>query len=117
MPEQGFVEELRRFEGTPEEVLQNVELLQLLIPALRADFEVVGTYSYADEAPLDCPISVFGGREDSEVSEEELESWREQTTRDVKLRMLPGGHFFVQTAQAAILQAINSDLAPLLRAW
>ncbi len=79
LPEQEFVEELRRFEGTPEEILQNVELLQLLIPALRADFEVVGTYSHAAEAPLDCPISVFGGREDSEVSEEELENWRDQT--------------------------------------
>jgi len=116
LPEQEFVAELRRFEGTPEEILQNVELLQLLMPALRADFEVVGTYSYAAEAPLECPISVFGGREDSEVSEKELEEWRDETTREVKIRMLPGGHFFVQTAHTAILQAINSDLAPLLRA-
>src|SRR5205814_4666171 len=55
LPEAEFLEELRSLKGTPEEVLQNTELLQLLLPLLRADFAVCETYAYAPETPLLCP--------------------------------------------------------------
>jgi medium-chain acyl-[acyl-carrier-protein] hydrolase len=117
LPDAEFIESLRRLEGTPEEVLQNRELLRLLMPALRADFEIVNTYVYTPEPPLDCPISIFGAWQDKEAGRDDLEGWREQTTREFRLRMMPGGHFFLHTAYPAILQAATSDLAPLLRAY
>lgn len=116
LPEAEFIEGLRRLEGTPEEVLQNNELLQIMLPSLRADFTLVNTYSYTDEAPLDCPISVFGSLQDSEVSRDDFQAWQMETTREFKLRMMPGGHFFLHAAYPAILQMIEADLAPVLRA-
>ncbi|HYP39479.1 MAG TPA: thioesterase domain-containing protein [Chloroflexia bacterium] len=117
LPDEEFIQALRRLDGTPEDVLQNRELLQLLLPALRADFEIVNTYTYVAGPPLDCPISIFRSMQDTEVSQDELEAWREQTTGEFKLRMMPGGHFFLHSAYPAILQAITSDLAPVLKAY
>lgn len=105
-----FVEELRRLKGTPEAVLQNVELMQLLIPTLRADFAVLETYTYAPEAPLECPIVAFGGLQDQEVNIQELEAWRQQTIASFSLQMLPGNHFFIHSAQPLLLQSIARKL-------
>lgn len=51
LPEPEFLEELRRLNGTPEIVLENTELMQMLLPALRADFAVIETYAYTPESP------------------------------------------------------------------
>lgn len=110
LPESEFLEELRRFNGTPETVLQNPELMQLLIPALRSDFAVFETYLYAHEEPLKCPISVFGGTQDNDVGYEGLKAWRDQTCRGFSLRMFPGDHFFIHSCQRELLQAIHEDL-------
>src|SRR6266404_5241949 len=59
LPEPEFIERLRRLNGTPQEVLDHPELMQLMIPLLRADFSVCETYEYKSEPPLDCPLTVF----------------------------------------------------------
>ncbi len=110
LPEPEFLQELRRLNGTPEAVLQNVELMQLLLPILRADFAVLETYVYISEPPLACPISVFGGLQDLEVSYEGLEAWREQTSASFSLEMLPGDHFFIHSAQPLLLKSLAQEL-------
>lgn len=110
LPEPEFIATLRRLKGTPEPVLQNVELMKLLSPLLRADFTLSETYVYTTEAPLDCPISAFGGLEDALVNQDGLAAWREQTRQAFKLRMLPGDHFFLNRAEIPLLQAISEDL-------
>lgn len=114
LPDSQFIEEVRRLNGTPRAVLEHRELMDLMLPVLRADLEVVETYEYAAEAPLNCPISVFGGGEDPEVSVEELEAWREQSTGPFSLKMLPGGHFFIQTAPPLFLSELSRQLHPLV---
>lgn len=109
LPEPEFVEELRRLSGTPREVLEHPELMQLMIPLLRADFAVCQTYEYVPGPPLGCPLTVFGGLED-ETTREQLEPWREQTTSAFELRMLPGNHFFINEAQRQVLHIIGQQL-------
>ena len=56
--------------------------MRLLLPAIRADFEAIEKYRFnADQPPLDCPISVFGGLDDPRISREHLEGWALQTAR------------------------------------
>lgn len=110
LPEAEFLVELRRLSGTPEAVLQNAELMQLLQPLLRADFAVNETYVFTEDPPLDCPISAYGGLEDAEASREDLAAWREQTRGSFKLQMFPGGHFFLNSDRAMLLRAISEDL-------
>ncbi len=110
LPEKEFAEDLRRLNGTPREVLEHQELMQLMIPLLRADFEVCQTYRYTQEPALDSPITAFGGLYDYEVSGEMVAAWREQTTRSFRLCMMPGDHFFVNSAQERIFGILSQEL-------
>jgi medium-chain acyl-[acyl-carrier-protein] hydrolase len=111
LPESRFIEEFcRRYDSIPPAVLQNGELLQLFLPAIKADMSLIETYVYEFEEPLECPISAFGGLEDREASSAELTAWREQTTSIFDLRMLEGDHFFLKSQREIILEAISGDL-------
>ncbi len=103
-----FLQELRRLGGTPEEILANKELMAFLIPTLRADFAVIETYNYYDESPLNCPITAFGGSEDTEANREELAAWSLQTGADFNLHILPGDHFFLNSARSRLLGSIDT---------
>ncbi len=99
LPHDEFVAKLRELNGTPEEVLQHEELLQLLAPILRADFAVCETYAYQAEPPLPLPLSAYSGLGDDYVNRDELDAWREQTTGRFSIRMFPGDHFYLNTAR------------------
>lgn len=116
LPEPEFRERLRELNGTPPEVLEHPELMQLLIPILRADFAASETYVYRAEEPLDCAIGAYGGLADLHVSRAELEAWREQTTGPFSLRMLPGDHFYLNTQQALLLQSLAREFAEFANA-
>jgi medium-chain acyl-[acyl-carrier-protein] hydrolase len=113
LPEPEFVEHLRRFKGTPTEVLEHEELLRLMLPLLRADFAVAQTYRYREGAPLGCPLPAIGGLEDEETTREQLAPWREMTGGAFSLQMLPGDHFFLHSSQAMLLDIITRQLANL----
>ena len=115
LPEDEFVAELRNIGGTPENILQDAELKNLFLPLLRADIAVCETYKYTDEAPLDCPISVFGGTQDGEVNQEELAAWSNQTCASFNLCMFPGDHFFLHSAHALVLQVLARASIKVLR--
>lgn len=110
LPEAEFHEMLRRFNGTPEEVLQNEEIMQLITPMLRADFSLGETYQYTPEPPLQTPISTYGGVTDAEVPAWSVEAWREQAAGDFRLKMFPGGHFFINENRAELLGEVAFDL-------
>jgi len=113
LPDAEFLDGLREYGGTPEEALQNEALMELLMPTLRADFSLTETYTYVPEAPLDVPLSAFGGLEDPIVEPYEVAGWRALTENTFTLRILPGNHFFVQSARELVLSAIADDLEAL----
>ena len=114
LPEPAFLEEVRRLNGTPREVLEIPELLELIVPILRADFALRESYSFVPEPPLDCSITAFGGLQDDLTPRDGLEAWREQTNALFVVRMLPGDHFFINTAQPLLLRALRADLEELV---
>ncbi|WP_414572303.1 thioesterase II family protein [Nostoc sp. CCY 9925] len=109
LPEPEFIKELHSLSGTPKEVLDNTELMQLMLPTLRADFAVCQTYLYLNEPPVNSPISVFSGLEEK-VSYKHLEAWHNQTSASFSLQMFPGNHFFLHTAQLLLLKSIVQQL-------
>ena len=110
LPERQFLVELRRLNGTPELVLEEAEIMQIMLPVLRADFAVYETYAYSSEPPLDCLISGFGGLQDHRVSRSDLEAWRDQSSNSFSLRMFPGDHFFLNTTQPLLLDVLSQEL-------
>jgi medium-chain acyl-[acyl-carrier-protein] hydrolase len=102
-----FIREVnRRYGGVPAAVLENREVLELMLPGLRADFTMYETYQYREEAPLPCPIAALGGSQDAYVEQAEIEGWKTHTSSDFSHQMLPGDHFFVQAHRGALLESI-----------
>lgn len=115
LPDDEFIRELARLNGTSREVLEHLELMQLMIPHLKADFALSQCYSYAPEPPLGSPLTAFGGLEEKDITREEMEAWREHTTGAFKVRMFPGDHFFLHSSQSLLLQILSRELSSLLK--
>ena len=106
-----FIDALRRFSGTPEEVLQNRELMELIEPLLRADFSVSETYAYQpDPERLAVPLTALGGVEDPEEAPEHQAPWSEETTGPFQQHLIPGGHFFLDERRREVLAIVAKEL-------
>jgi medium-chain acyl-[acyl-carrier-protein] hydrolase len=114
LPKDEFIAELSRLDGTPKDVLEHVELMELMLPLLRADFQVIQTYEYHAEPPLRCPIRVYGGLQDHDVPRDLLQPWEEQTRSGFALHMLPGDHFFIRSSQPTLLGLLARELTRLV---
>ena len=79
--------------GTPPELLDNADALDLVVPLLRADFQMVETYAYRPGRPLGCPVLAFGGLADHLTPLASLDGWRDHTTDACSLIAVAGDHF------------------------
>jgi surfactin synthase thioesterase subunit len=109
-----FIDHLQQFGGMTEAVLEDSDLMDVLLPVLRADFAMYEAYSYSFEDPLECSISVFGGVEDQRVSQEELSAWQFQTSRSFELHKFPGQHFYINSSQLSFLNSLSQELIKLI---
>jgi medium-chain acyl-[acyl-carrier-protein] hydrolase len=114
LPKEEFIEELIRLDGTPKEVVEHEELMEMMIPLLRADFQLIQTYEYTADTPLRCPITVYGGLEDIHVPRGLLLPWKEQTSSKFASYMLPGGHFFIRSSQDLLLRSLARELREVI---
>jgi surfactin synthase thioesterase subunit len=111
LPDADFRRRLEELDGTPKEVLQHEELLALILPLLRADFRLAESYTHpAGNEPLDCPVAAFGGRQDTDITEDELAAWRGVTRGGFSLKMLDGGHFFIHSHAAELMSDVSRVL-------
>lgn len=102
---------LRHVHGTSEIVLQSREMLELLLPAMRADLEIDDTYRSAPEPVLACPLTVLGGLRDEEARPDELKEWERYTSCSFTLRLVDGDHFFpFNEARTAALTTVEEAL-------
>jgi medium-chain acyl-[acyl-carrier-protein] hydrolase len=110
LPEAEFLARLKRIDHLSEEIVTEGELLRVLLPTIRADFRLCETYVYREEAPLTCPITALGGYKDEMVTGSDLEAWQHHTTKGFLLRMFPGGHLFLNSCEAQIVQTVLEEL-------
>ncbi|WP_320175458.1 thioesterase domain-containing protein [Maridesulfovibrio sp.] len=111
LDDSSFVEELKRFSGTPQVILENRELMELFLPILRADFTVDETYSFVEAAPLTVPVTAFCGTDDEEATLEEMEGWRRHTASSFFLHSVKGEHFFILESWRDVLGCIRETLS------
>lgn len=115
MSDDELVGELRARGQTPDEVLDNAELLELLLPAVRADFAIAERYRHRPGPPLPVAITALGGTADPDVPVAAVEAWRVHTEARFTSAIYPGGHFFLDVHLDAIAGRIGAALAPHLR--
>ena len=118
MSDADFIEELRRMDGTPAVLLDNAELMELLLPTIKADFMLLDRWHRAlGAAPatpvLSTPIVTMAGRRDQHCSVEEIEGWRAYTAGTVECLQYSGAHFFLQSQEAQLVADIRERLDAL----
>ncbi|WP_018350250.1 thioesterase II family protein [Longispora albida] len=113
LPEPALLDRLRSYGGTPEELLANTELLELFLPALRADFELVETHQYTVAEPLGIPIVAYAGLDDASTPPGSAEAWGQHTSAGFRWELFPGGHFFLFDGLTVVKQ-LSGDLESFL---
>jgi medium-chain acyl-[acyl-carrier-protein] hydrolase len=110
LPESELIDEIRALQGTPPEILESKELLELLLPTLRSDLELAETYAAKPDDTLSCPVIAAGGDCDPEISPEELDGWRVFTRGPFRRQLFPGDHFYIHDQKSNFLSAMKSQL-------
>jgi surfactin synthase thioesterase subunit len=116
LPDAQFIDCIdRRYGGIPSVVLQDKDLLRMFLPALRADFTALETYVFHPEPRIDCPLLVYGGRDDPQAAFDQIEGWRRVSNGETRYRLFPGDHFYLGRHRDLLLDALTEDLAALTR--
>lgn len=107
LPDHELVAEIRRLNGTPSAILEDREMLRYWLPIMRADLQICDTYEFVAASPLRCAVVAYAGADDEAVPPERMRGWQDHTTGAFALHVFPGDHFFVRTAQVALLEALE----------
>lgn len=111
LPDNVFIERLKTAEGMPKETFDNPELLPIILPAVRGDFMAIENYVPEKVVqPLSVPFSLFGGRADRQVSQQDIENWSNYTTSTFESVFFDGGHFFYSDEEKKIMKIILEKL-------
>ena len=110
LPEEDFIGQLKRLNGTPRELFEDPETLKFFLPTLRADFQTTETYAYQPEDPLACAIYAYGGLQDTDVPVKSLRAWGQQTSRKFEARLFPGDHFFIHSSTPNLIDVLRRDV-------
>jgi surfactin synthase thioesterase subunit len=109
-PLERFKAELKSLNGTPDAVLENPNLMELIVPILRTEMKAAYVYHREPEARLECEVSVFGGARDERVLPEELMGWQDHFAKQMDLRIFDGGHFFMEDNKHLVVNAICASV-------
>ncbi len=105
-----FLEHVRTYKGTPAEVLENEELMELLLPLLRADFALSEHYKSAPEPLLTCPILGVGSTSDEWLDEETLSRWNTLTKGIFESHWFEGDHFYLNHRTEELVSLLRKKM-------
>ncbi len=89
-----LIAEINRFGRMPDVLLEDDEMRNLILPMIRADYCLLETYRLEAPIQLDCPLATFTGKDDADVSPEQIQQWQELSTNKVQHHVLEGDHFY-----------------------
>lgn len=114
--DEAILAEMRRLGGTEGAVLDDPELCELLLPALRADFRIADTYRASSARPVHCPVRAYVGDSDPDVTPDDMRAWSDMAAQGFALRVLPGDHFYLVPHQDRLTAEIAAALENIGRA-
>ncbi|HET8659299.1 MAG TPA: alpha/beta fold hydrolase [Micromonosporaceae bacterium] len=109
--DQGIIAELRELSGTNANMLGDPEMLEMILPAIRADYRAIETYRHVSDQPVSCPVTALVGDSDPRVTLDEAKAWEGHTTGPFDLRVFPGAHFYLIEQGQAVIQVLIEELA------
>jgi pyochelin biosynthesis protein PchC len=100
-----------RLDPRSEPVLADPELRELVLPAIRADYELVESYGPRVYLPLPVPVLAYAGSDDPVTTVADVRAWASATTAEFGCRVFQGGHFFLEEHRVELVD----DLAGRIR--
>lgn len=111
LSEEDFIEQLIARCGSPVELRDDPDVRELVLPALRADFDWIKRYRYRSEPPLPVPIVAFAGADDRLLPPTAMLAWARHSTVGLGLHTLPGTHLFLQSEPDLLIRLLAAELA------
>ncbi|MDD7517919.1 thioesterase II family protein [Ruminococcus flavefaciens] len=93
MDDDALVEELKIMGGTPDEILNNRNVLKIFLPFIKNDYKLNESFRYNGEV-LSIPIYAYAGTDDPDAAPDMLDDWNDVTTESIVKREFNGTHFF-----------------------
>lgn len=109
-----FLARIKAMGGTPDAFFEMTDLVELMLPTLRADFTIWENYQYQEDSPLDIPITVFGSDEDRDAAEADFFAWEQHTSSEFVAHMFHGNHFYFQDDPQPLIALMNNSLEQYL---
>ncbi|MDJ1137465.1 thioesterase II family protein [Streptomyces iconiensis] len=104
--DRALIDKVKSLGGTGSDVLEDPEIVDMILPALRGDYGALAAYRDTSGVPLNCPVVALAGAEDTEASVEDVRAWRHHTTGSFRLHVFRGGHFFVTDHLSAVAELV-----------
>lgn len=124
-----LVADMRRLGGTASPVLDDPEIRSLLLPTIRADYQLAETYQPSTLEPgrittetpytpmIATPITAIVGDRDTEASPDDGRQWAAVTHGPFEIRVLRGGHFYLAEDPRTAVIEVTGAIAPELTNW
>jgi pyochelin biosynthetic protein PchC len=109
-----LIAELRRLGGTDTALLDDPDVQDFVLPVLRADLSIVDTYGPRPAAPVACPVHAWIGDADPSTPVGEMNAWADVAPCGFRLRVLPGGHFYLVEQHDAVLRVLSDQLTAVV---
>lgn len=113
LPDKQFLEQVRQYKGTPIEVLENKELMEVLLPLIRSDFALAERYRPNADDLLSCPILALGSVDDEWLDVEKLEQWATLTQGSFETHWFAGDHFYLNNRTEELVSFIKGKMLSL----
>lgn len=110
LPDDVFIDELVRIGGIPDAIRRSGEMMEMMARIARADFSVLETWSPPAGRRSPAPIVALGGEDDGSAPRAALQSWADLADGDFRVRLFPGGHFYIRDHARAVVAEASSAL-------
>lgn len=106
-----FWRRITSFGGTHPRLARDRDARKIFEAPLRADYQLIASFTSTDNPALDTPITVLSGVDDDLHSATECAHWSEYTNREFRQRTLPGGHWLLEESPRSLAEAIRHELS------
>ncbi|GHI04288.1 hypothetical protein AQI88_25985 [Streptomyces cellostaticus] len=100
--------EVRRLGGG--DALDDPGIQAMALPALRADYQALRSYTWQDGPGLRCPVTAMAGTHDPLCAPEQAIGWLRLAVVPGRSRVFTGGHFYLQDRVTEVAGAVLADL-------
>ncbi|GAA2998497.1 alpha/beta fold hydrolase [Streptomyces lactacystinicus] len=110
LDDQGLLTEIKRLDGTDNNLLDDEEMVRMVLPVLRSDYRAAETYRPTPGAALTAPVLALVGDDDPKVTVDEARKWAEHTSGPFELEVFRGGHFYLNAHANTVVDRIRTRL-------